>query len=140
MISQYWGAERFYHHTAPISMMYALHEALGIVAEEGLEQRELRHRAVSELFCRGLAQIGLEPLVPEEFRAPMLVTVKVPEGVDEAKVRKALLDRFNIEIGGGLGELKGKVWRVGLMGSSCTENNVILALEALRLAVEEARR
>src|SRR5690606_30782757 len=115
-----WGAERFYHHTAPISMMYALHEALGIVLEEGLEKREARHRSISELFVRGLAEIGLEPLVPEAYRAPMLVTVKVPEGVDEARVRKRLLDRHNIEIGGGLGELKGKIWRVGLMGSSCT--------------------
>lgn len=139
MISQYWGAERFYHHTAPISMMYALHEALGIVLEEGLQQREARHRAVSELFCRGLADIGLEPLVPEAYRSPMLITVKVPEGVDEARVRQTLLERHDIEIGGGLGDLKGKVWRVGLMGSSCTENNVILVLEALRLALEEQR-
>lgn len=140
MISQYWGAERFYHHTAPISMMYALHEALSIVLEEGLAQREARHREVSRLFCDGLAGLGLEPLVPEEYRAPMLVTVKVPAGVDEARVRRRLLERHNIEIGGGLGELKGKIWRVGLMGSSCTENNVILLLEALRLALREERR
>jgi len=120
-------------------MMYALHEALAIVCEEGLEQREARHRSLSQLFCEGLAEIGLEPLVPEEYRAPMLVTVKVPPGVDEARVRRRLLERHHIEIGGGLGELKGKIWRVGLMGSSCTENNVILALEALRLALKEER-
>lgn len=139
MISQYWGKERFYHHTAPISMMYALREALAIVSEEGLPQREARHRRISQLFCEGLAELGLEPFVPEEYRAPMLVTVKVPEGVDEASVRRRLLERHQIEIGGGLGELKGKIWRVGLMGSSCTENNVILALEALRLALQEER-
>ncbi len=131
MISQYWGNERVYHHTAPISMMYALAEALNIVSEEGIEVREERHRRVSAAFCDGLAQIGLEPLVPIEYRAPMLVTVKVPDGVDEAAVRKELLEGYNIEIGGGLGELKGRVWRVGLMGSSCTESNVILLLEAL---------
>src|SRR5690606_20764627 len=124
MISQYWGAERFYHHTAPVSMMYALYEALQIVKEEGLERREERHRAISRLFCEGLADLGLEPLVPEAYRSPMLITVKVPDGVDEARVRRFILNRFNIEIGGGLGDLKGKVWRVGLMGSSCTENNV----------------
>lgn len=132
MISQYWGQERVYHHTAPISMMYALAEALNIVAEEGLAAREERHRRISQRFCEGLAEIGLEPLVPAEVRAPMLVTVKVPEGVDEAKVRGALLERYNLEIGGGLGDLKGRVWRVGLMGSSCTENNAILLLEALK--------
>lgn len=140
MISQYWGAERFYHHTAPVSMMYALYEALQIVKEEGLERREERHRAISRLFCEGLADLGLEPLVPEAYRSPMLITVKVPDGIDEARVRRFLLDRFNIEIGGGLGDLKGKVWRVGLMGSSCTENNVILVLEALRQALEAERK
>ncbi len=139
MISQYWGEERVYHHTAPISMMYALGEALNVVLEEGMDAREARHREVSNAFVEGLAEIGLEPLVPEEYRAPMLVTVKVPDGVDEAKVRKYLLDRNNIEIGGGLGDLKGKVWRVGLMGSSCTHNNVTLLLEGLRAALAAVR-
>jgi len=139
MISQYWGEERVYHHTAPISMMYALGEALNVVLEEGMDAREARHREVSNAFVEGLAEIGLEPLVPEEYRAPMLVTVKVPDGVDEAKVRKYLLDRHNIEIGGGLGDLKGKVWRVGLMGSSCTHNNVTLLLEGLRAALAAVR-
>lgn len=137
MISQYWGEERFYHHTAPISMMYALKEALNIVREEGLEAREARHRQVSQTFCDGLEELGLAPRVPEEYRAPMLVTVGVPEGVDEAAVRRRLLERNNIEIGAGLGELKGKVWRVGLMGASCHENNAILLLAALREALEE---
>jgi len=139
MIAQYWGAERVYHHTAPISMMYALAESLNIVLEEGLAAREERHRAISRLFVEGLAELGLEPFVPAEIRAPMLVTVKVPDGVDEAAVRKFLLDRHNIEIGGGLGPLKGKIWRVGLMGSSCTENNVLLLLEGLRRALAAAR-
>lgn len=132
MISQYWGSERVYHHTAPISMMYALAESLNIVIEEGLEAREERHRRVSQLFCDGLKELGLEPLVSEAYRAPMLITVKVPDGVDEAKVRGELLNRYNIEIGGGLGDLRGRVWRVGLMGSSCTENNVLLLLQAMK--------
>lgn len=132
MISQYWGKERVYHHTAPISMMYALAEALNLVLEEGLAAREERHRRVSALFCEGLEEIGLEPFVRPEYRAPMMVTVKVPEGVDEAAVRRELLHRFNIEIGGGLGELKGRIWRVGLMGASCTESNALLLLEALK--------
>lgn len=137
MISRYWGEERFYHHTAPISMMYALAEALNLVAEEGLEARERRHRAVSARFLAGLGELKLEPLVPEAYRAPMLTTVRVPEGVDEVRVRRYLLERHNIEIGGGLGALKGKVWRVGLMGSSCTEENVDRLLVALREALRE---
>lgn len=135
MISQYWGEERVYHHTAPISMMYALLEALTLVGEEGLDAREARHRSVSAHFCRRLEEIGLAPFVPQAYRAPMLVTVGVPAGVDEARVRKALLERHGIEIGGGLGDLKGKVWRVGLMGSSCTQENADLLIEALREAL-----
>lgn len=137
MIAQYWGAERFYHHTAPISMMYALAESLNIVVEEGLAERERRHWHVSDMFCELIGQIGLKPLVPRAYRAPMLVTVEVPEGIDEARVRKTLLDRHNIEIGGGLGDFRGKVWRVGLMGTSCTENNAILLTEALAMALKE---
>src|SRR5690606_28856895 len=119
-----------------VSMMFALAEALNLVAEEGLEARERRHRAVSARFVAGLEELGLKPLVEEAFRAPMLTTVRVPEGVDELRVRRFLLDRHHIEIGGGLGALKGKVWRVGLMGSSCTEENVILLIEALKAAME----
>lgn len=137
MISRYWGEERFYHHTAPISMMYALAEALNLVAEEGLEARERRHRAVSARFLAGLDELGLKPLVPEAYRAPMLTTVQVPEGVDELRVRRYLLERHQIEIGGGLGALKGRVWRVGLMGSSCTEENVDRLLAAFREALAE---
>lgn len=132
MIAQYWGKERVYHHTAPISMMYALAEAINLVIEEGMGAREERHRRISSLFCEGLAQIGLEPLVDSRWRAPMLITVKVPAGIDEAKVRARLLEEYNIEIGGGLGELKGRVWRVGLMGASCTEDNVDALLDALK--------
>ena len=137
MISKYWGEERVYHHTAPISMMFALAEALNIVAEEGLEARERRHRAISARFIAGLAELKLKPLVEEAFRAPMLTTVRVPDGVDELRVRRFLLDRHHIEIGGGLGALKGKVWRVGLMGSSCREENVDRLLAALREALAE---
>lgn len=137
MISRYWGEERFYHHTAPISMMYALAEALNLVAEEGLEARERRHREVSARLLSGLEALKLQPLVAEAFRAPMLTTVRVPEGVDEARVRHRLLEGYGIEIGAGLGALKGKVWRVGLMGSSCSEENVDRLLAALGEALAE---
>jgi alanine-glyoxylate transaminase/serine-glyoxylate transaminase/serine-pyruvate transaminase len=132
LVQKYWGAERTYHHTAPISMNYALYEALQLVADEGLEQRWERHRRNAQLLWDGLAGLGLECHVPLEYRLPSLTTVRVPAGVDEAQVRKRLLEEFNIEIAGGLGELKGKVWRIGLMGFSSRPENVILLLAALK--------
>ncbi len=132
MLQKYWGGERTYHHTAPISMNYALHEALRVVAEEGLEARWQRHSEIAQLFWDGLADLDLVCHVALEHRLPSLTTVRVPEGVDEAQVRRRLLEEYNIEISGGLGELKGKVWRVGLMGFSARPENVILLLEALR--------
>jgi alanine-glyoxylate transaminase / serine-glyoxylate transaminase / serine-pyruvate transaminase len=131
-IQKYWGNERTYHHTAPISAVYSLYEALRIVAEEGLENRWKRHRENAEMFWSGLAEIGLECQVPLENRLESLTTVKVPSGVDEALVRQKLLSDFNIEISGGLGELKGKVWRVGLMGYSSRPENIIQLLGALK--------
>ena len=132
MIEKYWGSERVYHHTAPISMNYALHEALRLVLEEGLEASWQRHRHVHESFVREMRKLELEPAVSEPIRAPMINTVKIPEGVDDPKVRQRLYDEFNIEIGAGLGPLKGKIWRVGLMGHGSRVENVELLAKALR--------
>ena len=132
LVHKYWGGERTYHHTAPISSIYALYEGLRIIAEEGLENRWIRHQKTAELFWEGLEQIGLECHVDYKNRLPSLTTIKVPEGVDELSVRQRLLNEYFIEIAGGLGELKGKVWRVGFMGYSSNEENVYLLLEALK--------
>ncbi|MGZ9410897.1 MAG: pyridoxal-phosphate-dependent aminotransferase family protein, partial [Methylocystis sp.] len=132
MIEKYWGDERVYHHTAPISMNYALHEALRIVLEEGLEASWRRHRDVHETFIREMRKLELEPAVDQAIRAPMINAVRIPEGVDDAKVRQRLYDEFNIEIGAGLGPLKGKIWRVGLMGHGARAENVELLAAALR--------
>jgi alanine-glyoxylate transaminase/serine-glyoxylate transaminase/serine-pyruvate transaminase len=130
-VSRYWGSERTYHHTAPINMNYALREALRLVAEEGLAERWQRHQANARLFWDGLARIGLECHVAEEFRLPSLTTVVVPPGVDSKAVAGALLRDYNIEIAAGLGQLAGKVWRVGLMGYNSRPENVYLLLTAL---------
>ena len=132
MIEKYWGSERVYHHTAPISMNYALHEALRLVLEEGLEASWKRHRQVHETFVREMRKLELEPAVAEPIRAPMINTVKIPEGVDDPNVRQRLYDDFNIEIGAGLGPLKGKVWRVGLMGHGARVENVEILAQALK--------
>jgi len=131
MVKSYWGAERKYHHTAPINMIYALREALRIIAEEGLEQRFARHKLNHRALVAGIEAMGLSMLVPEGERLPMLNAVCIPEGVEDAKVRKALLSDFGIEVGGGLGDLAGKIWRVGLMGHSSYRKNVLLFLTAL---------
>ncbi len=132
MIEKYWGSERVYHHTAPISMNYALHEALRIVLEEGLPACWERHRQVHELFVREIQKLGLECAVAQNIRAPMINAVRIPPGVDDARVRQRLYDEFNIEIGSGLGPLKGKIWRVGLMGHGARTENVDLLVHALR--------
>jgi alanine-glyoxylate transaminase/serine-glyoxylate transaminase/serine-pyruvate transaminase len=131
MIERYWGEERVYHHTAPISMNYALLEALRLVDEEGLEARWRRHERNHGALAAGLAALGLELAAQEGHRLWMLNSVRIPDGVDDAAVRRALLNEFGIEIGGGLGPLKGKTWRVGLMGESSSEGNVLLLLSAL---------
>lgn len=130
-IEHYWGEERTYHHTAPISMEFALRESLRLVYEEGLETRFKRHRENAELFWDGLKEIKVEPLIPIEYRLPSVTTIKVPDGVDASKVCNRLLNEYNIEIAGGLGALKGKVWRVGLMGYSSSKENIVLLLSAL---------
>ena len=133
MLRSYWqGAKRVYHHTAPISMAYALHEALRLIFEEGLEARFERHRLNHELLRDGLEAIGFEFIVAPEYRLPMLNAVKIPEGVDDATVRQRLLNEYNIEIGAGLGDFAGRVWRIGLMGCSCTKNHVNMLLAALQ--------
>jgi alanine-glyoxylate transaminase/serine-glyoxylate transaminase/serine-pyruvate transaminase len=132
MVRNYWGQERAYHHTAPINMLYALHEALGIVLEEGLEPRFARHRAMHELLRAGLAELGIGYASQEGRHLPMLNAVTIPEGADDATVRRWLLDEYGIEIGAGLGVFKGKVWRIGLMGHGATKRNVTLVLAALK--------
>ena len=131
MIQRYWGLERTYHHTAPISMIYALREALRVILEEGLERRWRRHRRNAQILWQGLEEMGLELVVPEEYRLPTLTTVWVPEGVNEGFLRRRLLEDYNIEIAGGLGVFKGRVWRIGLMGFSSQRANVLLLLSAL---------
>jgi alanine-glyoxylate transaminase/serine-glyoxylate transaminase/serine-pyruvate transaminase len=131
MIANYWGSDRLYHHTAPVTMNYALYEALRVVLEEGLEARWERHRRNAAALHAGLEAMGLRLVAQQGHRLPQLTTVGVPEGIDEAKVRSEMLRKFNIEIAAGLGPLKGKVWRIGLMGESSRRENVMLALAAL---------
>ena len=131
LIKKYWGSERQYHHTIPINMNYALREALRVVAEEGLEKGFDRHLLNHKALVAGVEAMGLSMLVPEGERLPMLNAIRIPEGADDLKVRRALLNEFGIEIGGGLGDFAGKVWRVGLMGHSSSKKNVFLCLAAL---------
>lgn len=131
LIQQYWGQERIYHHTAPISMNYALYEALRLIHEEGLAARFARHRLNAEALWAGLEAMGLELFVPLQYRLPTLNTVRIPEGVNDARVRGRLQNEHGIEIGGGLGELKGRIWRIGLMGYSSSGENVLQFLGAL---------
>ncbi|HLJ94489.1 MAG TPA: alanine--glyoxylate aminotransferase family protein [Gemmataceae bacterium] len=131
MVQRYWGEERFYHHTAPISMVYALREALGLVHEEGLPARWSRHLRNYQALKAGLAAMGISYAASEGQQLPTLNAVRIPAGVDDATTRKRLLAEFGIEIGGGLGDFKGKVWRIGLMGYGSRPNNVLLFLAAL---------
>jgi alanine-glyoxylate transaminase/serine-glyoxylate transaminase/serine-pyruvate transaminase len=135
LIARYFGGERLYHHTAPINMLYGLHEALRLVLVEGLEARFARHRQLSQKLGQGLEALGLRLMVPTAERLPPLTLVEVPEGIDDAKLRRRLLSEHGLEIGGGLGALKGRALRIGLMGAGCTEANVALCLGALRDAL-----
>jgi len=130
-LASYWGSERVYHHTAPISMNYGLHEALRLVVEEGLEARWARHRQAHESLKAGLAKLGLSITSQEGHQLWQLNAVGVPDGADEAGVRGRLLSDFDIEVGPGLGPMKGKIWRVGLMGHNATTANVERFLDAL---------
>ena len=133
----YWARPHAYHHTGPINLMYALYEGLRIVEEEGLDQRIARTHGIANGLWAGLEAMGLELLVAPAHRLPSLTTVKTPPGLDEAHVRAMLMDRHGIEIAGGLGPLKGRTWRVGLMGASCVARNVELLLTALEGALRE---
>jgi alanine-glyoxylate transaminase / serine-glyoxylate transaminase / serine-pyruvate transaminase len=139
MVGKYWGSERTYHHTAPINMVYAFREALRIVADEGLENRWERHRSNAEFLWEGLEELGIGCHVEKEFRLPSLTTALVPEGIDSKAVSGWLLENYNIEIAAGLGQLAGKVWRIGLMGFNSRRENVLLLLSALEKALDYAR-
>ena len=131
LVSKYWGGERTYHHTAPITMNYGLYMALKLIAEEGLETRWQRHQETAELLWSGLEELGLRCYVDREIRLPSLTTVCIPEGVDGKAIARRLLLEYNIEIAGGLGDLGGKVWRIGLMGFNSRREHVMLLLAAL---------
>eukprot|EP00999_Lentomonas_sp_LEN2_P002772 NODE_641_length_1303_cov_99.590136_g602_i0.p1 GENE.NODE_641_length_1303_cov_99.590136_g602_i0~~NODE_641_length_1303_cov_99.590136_g602_i0.p1 ORF type:complete len:391 (-),score=115.62 NODE_641_length_1303_cov_99.590136_g602_i0:26-1198(-) len=138
MIAQYIGenATRAYHHTAPISMVYALRESLRIVAEEGLEACWSRHKQNAELLYKGLEELGLSCVVTDKKnRTPSLTTIKIPDGIDGPTIQKFLLANYKIELGGGLGQLKGVAWRVGLMGYNSSPQTVALFLAALKDAL-----
>ena len=135
LVTRYFGSERVYHHTAPINMIYALYEALRLVHKESLAARWTRHRLHASALWAGLEALGLNLLVALDERLPTLTTVRIPEGIDDAAVRRTLLEDFNLEIGGGLGPLNGNTWRIGLMGASATRQNVNLCLSALRTAL-----
>jgi alanine-glyoxylate transaminase/serine-glyoxylate transaminase/serine-pyruvate transaminase len=132
LLSKYWGSERVYHHTAPINLYYALREALRLVAEEGLANCWQRHQKNVEYLWEGLEDLGLALHVEREFRLPTLTTVRIPEGVNGKAIAGQLLNEHNIEVGGGLGELGGRVWRIGLMGFNSRPESVDRLLEALR--------
>jgi alanine-glyoxylate transaminase/serine-glyoxylate transaminase/serine-pyruvate transaminase len=138
MVERYWGDERFYHHTAPITMNYALREALRLICEEGLEARFSRHMKNHRALKAGLAALGIEYLAAEGHQLPELNAVKIPAGVDDLAVRKRLLADFGIEIGGGLGDFKGKAWRIGLMGHTSRAENVLVFLGALEQCLSKA--
>ncbi len=124
LLNKYWGSDRVYHHTAPVNMNFGMREALRLLAEEGLEAAWARHRSNAERLWAGLERLGLELHVSEPLRLATLTTVRIPEGVDGKAFSRHLLDRFGIEVGGGLGDLAGKVWRIGLMGYNSTPENV----------------
>jgi alanine-glyoxylate transaminase/serine-glyoxylate transaminase/serine-pyruvate transaminase len=136
MVEKYWGSDRTYHHTAPISMNYALREALRLVHEEGLENRWRRHEMNHRALVAGIEAMGLRMSVAPGNRLWSLNAISVPEGVDDARVRRHMLEESSIEIGGGLGPLKGRIWRIGLMGSGSTRENVLLVLDAMKRALE----
>jgi len=137
LLSSYWSASRFYHHTAPVSMVYALHEALALIVEEGLEARIQRHLKHGSALQDGLEAMGLTLHAQKGYRLSMLTSVRIPPGIDDVRVRQRLLNESGIEIGGGLGPLKGQIWRIGLMGHSSTEENILLLLSILEELLSE---
>ena len=132
LLEKYWGQERVYHHTAPVSMFYALREGLKIIFEEGLESRFRRHEVLGNRLKMELEGFGFKLFAQEGYRLPMLTSVVLPDWVDDAKTRSRLLNEYNIEVGAGLGWLKGKIWRVGLMGETCKTRYIHCLMGALR--------
>ena len=139
LVMGYWGpnAKRAYHHTAPVNAMYALHESLVMLQDEGIENAWARHAKNHQILRAGLEAMGLSFVVDEAYRLPQLNSVTIPEGIDEAAVRSRLLNEFNLEIGAGLGALAGKVWRIGLMGHSSRKENIFLCLSALETVMSD---
>ncbi len=135
LIEKYWGTERVYHHTSSSTLNYGLLEALLLIHEEGLEKRFARHLKNHKALVAGVEALGLKMLVSPEYRLPTLNTVLIPEGVDDVKLRRYLLEKFKLDIGGGFGRLKGKVWRVGLMGYSSSADNVLFFIPAISRAL-----
>src|SRR3989337_1219627 len=132
MIERYWGEERFYHHTAPISMLFGLREGLRIILEEGLEERFKRHQAIGDYLKSGLQELGWKLFAQAGYGLPMLTSVILPDGLNDAESRKKLLYDYGIEVGSGLGKTKGKIWRIGLMGETCKRQNADALLLAIR--------
>lgn len=139
MLASYWGQDRVYHHTAPINMTYGLHEALRLILEEGLAACFARHQRNHAALRAGLAALGIEYATAADCQLPMLNAVRIPAGIDDAATRRQLLERFGIEIGGGLGSFKGQVWRIGLMGYAARPANVLVLLSALEQLLAEQR-
>lgn len=137
MIQRYWGTDRFYHHTAPITMNYALREALAVLVEEGLEARHARHDRNGRALRAGLGALGLGVAAVEGHRLPQLTCAVIPDGIDDLTVRKRLLAEWGIEVGGGLGPFKGKAWRIGLMGHGSRRSNVTILLAALETCLRD---
>ena len=137
LLMAYWEGDgaRTYHHTAPVNAMYGLHEALLMLHEEGLEASWQRHAQMHDALVAGLEPLGLSFVVDARWRLPQLNLVSVPDGVDEAQIRRRVLDEFNLEIGAGLGAFAGKVWRIGLMGYAARRENVLLCANALGSAL-----
>ena len=138
LLENYWhGEQRSYHHTVSMSMIYALREALRVILEEGLAARYERHELNARALLAGAKAIGLQPAAEQGYRAPMLTTLRIPDGIDDVTIRKRLITDYGIEIGAGLGIFAGKAWRIGLMGESANERNVMLVLNALeKLLIE----
>jgi alanine-glyoxylate transaminase/serine-glyoxylate transaminase/serine-pyruvate transaminase len=139
LVMDYWAnnasGKRSYHHTAPVNSLYALHEALVQLHNEGLENAWQRHAALHKKLATGLSSLGIKFIVPENERLPQLNAVYIPDGVDDAQVRGFLLSEYNLEIGAGLGAFAGKAWRIGLMGYAARNENVVLCLGALKIAL-----
>jgi len=137
-IEKYWlESSRIYHHTAPILLVYALREGLRFLYEEGLESRWIRHKENIQALISGLEEMGLNIFTDRNYMCPVITAIKVPHNVKDRRIRERLQEEYNITISGGLGELKGKVWRIGLMGINSNKKNVILVLEALKNALKK---